>query len=162
MSNRGGVAVRPVTATRTAMKKSPAFQPCASAALKITSSRRMVSTVMSVTPALRAKALENLKKAGMANAFEAGAAGLPFATLRGYLKGFIDLVVFHDGRYFIVDWKSNHLGDNAADYAEAPLALAVSSCTAAMYLALRALGVGGGEDDEVITTPLSAAPTSPP
>jgi dTDP-4-amino-4,6-dideoxygalactose transaminase len=42
-----------------------------------------------------------------------------------------------------------------AVYAEAPLALAVSSCTAAMYLALRALGIGTGEDDEVITTPLT-------
>jgi exodeoxyribonuclease V beta subunit len=52
---------------------------------------------------------------------------LAFATLRGYLKGFIDLVVMHDGRYFIVDWKSNHLGDNAADYAETPLAAAMAA-----------------------------------
>jgi len=50
---------------------------------------------------------------------------LAFGTLRGYLKGFIDLVVEHDGRYFIVDWKSNHLGDAAADYAEASLAAAM-------------------------------------
>ncbi len=53
---------------------------------------------------------------------------LAFGTLRGYLKGFIDLVVEHDGRYFIVDWKSNHLGDTPADYAdhaEAPLAAAM-------------------------------------
>jgi exodeoxyribonuclease V beta subunit len=45
--------------------------------------------------------------------------GLPrlaFATLRGYLKGFIDLVFEHEGRYFILDWKSNHLGDTPADY----------------------------------------------
>ena len=42
-----------------------------------------------------------------------------------------------------------------ADYAEAPHALAVSSCTAAMYLGLRALGVGERVDDEVITTPLT-------
>jgi exodeoxyribonuclease V beta subunit len=41
---------------------------------------------------------------------------LAFRTLRGYLKGFIDLVLEHDGRYFVLDWKSNHLGD-AADYA---------------------------------------------
>jgi exodeoxyribonuclease V beta subunit len=51
---------------------------------------------------------------------------LSFAALRGYLKGFIDLVLEHDGRYFIVDWKSNHLGDTAADYAEAPLAEAMA------------------------------------
>ncbi len=52
---------------------------------------------------------------------------LAFGALRGYLKGFIDLVVFHDGRYFIVDWKSNYLGDSAADYAQAPLAAAMSA-----------------------------------
>ena len=40
-------------------------------------------------------------------------------------------------------------------YAEAPIALAVSSCTAAMYLALRALGIGDADGDEVITTPLT-------
>ncbi len=51
---------------------------------------------------------------------------LSFAALRGYLKGFIDLVLEHDGRYFIVDWKSNHLGDTPADYAEAPLAAAMA------------------------------------
>ena len=50
---------------------------------------------------------------------------LAFGTLRGYLKGFIDLVIEHEGRYFIVDWKSNHLGDTAADYAAAPLAAAM-------------------------------------
>ena len=40
-----------------------------------------------------------------------------------------------------------------AEYAEVPHAVAVSSATAAMYLALRALDVGDG--DEVITTPLT-------
>ncbi|MBP6777924.1 MAG: PD-(D/E)XK nuclease family protein, partial [Piscinibacter sp.] len=52
---------------------------------------------------------------------------LDFATLRGYLKGFIDLVVEHDGRYFVVDWKSNHLGDRAADYGAAPMAAAMAA-----------------------------------
>ena len=44
---------------------------------------------------------------------------LSFATLRGFLKGFIDLVFEHDGRYFILDWKSNHLGDTPAHYGQA-------------------------------------------
>ncbi len=52
---------------------------------------------------------------------------LGFATLRGFLKGFIDLVFEHDGRYFVLDWKSNHLGDRAADYAHAPLAAAMAA-----------------------------------
>jgi dTDP-4-amino-4,6-dideoxygalactose transaminase len=50
---------------------------------------------------------------------------------------------------------ARQLESEFADYAEAPLALAVSSCTAAMYLALRALGIGEGDRDEVITTPLT-------
>ncbi len=47
---------------------------------------------------------------------------LAFTALRGFLKGFIDLVFEHDGRFFILDWKSNHLGDTPTDYARAPLA----------------------------------------
>lgn len=52
---------------------------------------------------------------------------LAFETLRGYLKGFIDLVLEHDGRYFVVDWKSNHLGERPQDYAAAPLAAAMAA-----------------------------------
>jgi exodeoxyribonuclease V beta subunit len=36
--------------------------------------------------------------------------------LNGMLKGFIDLVLEHDGRYYIVDYKSNWLGHDAAAY----------------------------------------------
>jgi exodeoxyribonuclease V beta subunit len=48
-------------------------------------------------------------------------------VLRGFVKGFIDMIVEHDGRFWIVDWKSNHLGDTAADYAAAPLEAAMAS-----------------------------------
>lgn len=47
---------------------------------------------------------------------------LVFGSLAGYLTGFIDLVVRHRGRYYLVDWKSNHLGDRPADYAPPNLA----------------------------------------
>lgn len=46
---------------------------------------------------------------------EAGRPGYAMAPLRsekalaGYLKGFIDLVAFVDGRYWVLDWKSNFL-----------------------------------------------------
>ncbi len=39
------------------------------------------------------------------------------AAQAGYMKGFIDLVFRHAGRWYIVDWKSNWLGAQAADYA---------------------------------------------
>ena len=35
---------------------------------------------------------------------------LHFLPLTGFLKGFIDLIIFHDGCYYLLDWKSNHLG----------------------------------------------------
>jgi exodeoxyribonuclease V beta subunit len=41
---------------------------------------------------------------------------LEFSPSGGFLKGFIDLVFQHDGRFFLVDWKSNDLGRQPADY----------------------------------------------
>lgn len=34
----------------------------------------------------------------------------------GYIKGFIDLTFKYRGRYYILDYKTNHLGDTKADY----------------------------------------------
>lgn len=42
--------------------------------------------------------------------------GLHFDPVRGLMKGFIDLVFRHRDRYYIVDYKSNHLGDHLQDY----------------------------------------------
>ena len=52
---------------------------------------------------------------------------LDFATLRGYLKGYIDLVFEHEGRYFIADWKSNHLGNTPSSYGPDALEAAMAS-----------------------------------
>jgi exodeoxyribonuclease V beta subunit len=52
-------------------------------------------------------------------ALEAGA-------LAGFVKGFIDMIVEHGGRYWIVDWKSNHLGTTPADYGAASLDAAMA------------------------------------
>lgn len=38
-------------------------------------------------------------------------------SLNGLLKGFMDLVFEHDGRYYVADYKSNWLGPNAQYYA---------------------------------------------
>jgi exodeoxyribonuclease V beta subunit len=46
---------------------------------------------------------------------------LGFAPLRGFLTGAIDLLAEHDGRWWVVDWKSNRLGPDASDYASARL-----------------------------------------
>lgn len=50
---------------------------------------------------------------------------LAFAEIRGYLKGFIDLIFVDEGRYHLLDYKSNWLGDQATDYAPANLASAM-------------------------------------
>lgn len=43
-------------------------------------------------------------------------AALGFEPVRGYLTGKIDLVFRHDGRFHVVDWKSNVLGPGPEDY----------------------------------------------
>ena len=41
---------------------------------------------------------------------------LDFRPVKGYVRGFIDMVFRRDDRYHIVDWKSNYLGDGVDDY----------------------------------------------
>ena len=52
---------------------------------------------------------------------------LEAGSLRGFVKGFIDMIVEHEGRFWIVDWKSNHLGLTLADYDEPSLNAAMAS-----------------------------------
>ncbi|MGP9567115.1 exodeoxyribonuclease V subunit beta [Halomonas sp. AOP5-B2-8] len=37
-------------------------------------------------------------------------------TLNGMLKGFIDLTFEHEGRFYVLDWKSNYLGSDDSAY----------------------------------------------
>lgn len=48
--------------------------------------------------------------------------GLP---LEGIMNGKIDLVFRHGGKYWILDWKSNHLGDRLEDYSASHLQVAM-------------------------------------
>jgi len=47
------------------------------------------------------------------------------ADCRGFINGVIDLVFEHDGRYYLADYKSNHLGFSLAAYAPEALRQAV-------------------------------------
>lgn len=49
-----------------------------------------------------------------------------FETIKGMLKGFIDLTFCWNDQYFILDYKSNHLGDEVSDYQEPRLHLAMA------------------------------------
>jgi exodeoxyribonuclease V beta subunit len=35
-----------------------------------------------------------------------------------FIKGFIDLIIFFEGRYFLLDWKTNALGSKEEDYSQ--------------------------------------------
>jgi exodeoxyribonuclease V beta subunit len=63
---------------------------------------------------------------------------LPDAQLHGMLMGFADLVFEHNGRYWVLDYKSNHLGaDNSAYTAtalEAAMAQHRYEVQAALYM----------------------------
>jgi exodeoxyribonuclease V beta subunit len=52
---------------------------------------------------------------------------LEAGSLRGFVKGFIDMIVEHEGRFWIIDWKSNHLGLTPADYDAPSLNAAMAS-----------------------------------
>jgi exodeoxyribonuclease V beta subunit len=53
--------------------------------------------------------------------YAARLSALGFAPLSGFLKGYIDLVFRHRGRYYLVDYKTNWLGERVDDYAQPAL-----------------------------------------
>ena len=63
---------------------------------------------------------------------------LPRHELRGMLMGFADMVFEHDGKYWVLDYKSNHLGAADSDYSAAALEEAMAThrydVQAAIYL----------------------------
>ncbi len=63
---------------------------------------------------------------------------LPDAQLHGMLMGFADLVFEHEGRYWVIDYKSNHLGADDAAYTQQALDQAMAhhryEVQAALYM----------------------------
>lgn len=57
----------------------------------------------------------------------AGCPPLNFQQVQGMLKGFIDLVFCWQGKYYLLDYKSNWLGATADDYTPQAMALAMQS-----------------------------------
>src|SRR5690606_16908158 len=58
----------------------------------------------------RLRALLSDPASGLPAPLREAAARLEFDTLRGFIKGFIDLTFEHQGRWYIADYKSNWLG----------------------------------------------------
>jgi exodeoxyribonuclease V beta subunit len=61
---------------------------------------------------------EDNGRPGLKEGFLAKMKGLDFAPARGFMKGFIDMVFRFEDRFFLVDWKSNHLGPRVQDYGQ--------------------------------------------
>ena len=71
----------------------------------------------SFTAQALADVLAARRKGALPDGYAANVGALGFAPLAGYLRGFIDSVFEHGGRYFIVDYKSNYLGRTPSSYA---------------------------------------------
>ena len=54
-----------------------------------------------------------------------GIAQIDFKPVSGFMHGYIDLVFETDGRFYIADYKSNHLGNHVDDYRPEALATAM-------------------------------------
>jgi exodeoxyribonuclease V beta subunit len=52
---------------------------------------------------------------------------LAHKVMQGYLTGFIDLFCEHQGRYYVLDYKTNNLGDLACDYSHDNLVQAMAA-----------------------------------
>jgi len=101
--------VKDVTAT---VLPTASTEPASVCLASIPLSRRLTELEFNLpVPHLSAGALNMLLEK---NGYDVPA--LSFGALEGYLKGFIDLVFEHEGRFFILDWKSNHLGYSPSDY----------------------------------------------
>ena len=55
--------------------------------------------------------------------FSGVAERLSFSRVQGMVRGFMDLVFRQGGKYYLADWKSNHLGTRLEDYSRDRLAI---------------------------------------
>jgi exodeoxyribonuclease V beta subunit len=67
-----------------------------------------------------------LERGFAAGRLDHAVAQLAFRATRGFVKGFIDLVFTADGRFHILDYKSNHLGTAAGSYDDDALAAEIA------------------------------------
>jgi exodeoxyribonuclease V beta subunit len=63
---------------------------------------------------------------GLPDGYAERVAALGFSPLRGFLKGFVDMVFVHEGRWWVVDYKTNHLGASPDDYGATQMARAMA------------------------------------
>ena len=74
-----------------------------------------------ITPGLVTKVFKDHSRPEILPDFPAQLEKLTFAPAAGFMKGYIDMVFEHRGRYYIVDWKTNHLGPALEHYGQSEL-----------------------------------------
>jgi len=70
----------------------------------------------SFTPSALAALLRSAPAGSPLERYAERAGRMSFEALRGFLRGFIDATFFDGERYYLVDYKSNHLGAFQSDY----------------------------------------------
>jgi exodeoxyribonuclease V beta subunit len=80
-----------------------------------------------VTPGTLKKAFNAIDSPNMLEQFPARLENLSFAPSVGFMKGYIDMVFRHQGRYYLVDWKSNYLGPTPEHYDQSSLQKAMDT-----------------------------------
>jgi exodeoxyribonuclease V beta subunit len=66
---------------------------------------------------------------------------LVFRPVEGFMRGFIDLVFCFEGRFYLVDWKSNFLGSRTEDYDQAALQKAMEEGSYHLQYTLYAVAI---------------------
>jgi exodeoxyribonuclease V beta subunit len=74
-----------------------------------------------VVPKSFKKLFEQLNRSKIDKHFPLQLEKLSFAPSSGFMKGYIDLAFHYQGRFYLVDWKSNHLGSNLDNYTQSSL-----------------------------------------
>jgi exodeoxyribonuclease V beta subunit len=74
-----------------------------------------------VTPGTFKKAFQAVEGARAYEQFPTRLERLSFAPCAGFMKGYIDLVFHHEGRFYLLDWKSNYLGPSLDCYEQSAL-----------------------------------------
>ncbi|NTW69447.1 MAG: exodeoxyribonuclease V subunit beta [Chlorobiaceae bacterium] len=69
-----------------------------------------------ITPAILGEVLSRYGALDEGIDLAALASKLQFRPVRGMMMGFMDMVFVADGRYYLLDWKSNFLGSSYEDY----------------------------------------------
>ena len=85
--------------------------------------------------------IDSRKLGGLLPGLPTAGERLRFSPVQGYLKGYIDLVFQHGGRYFLVDWKSNRIGPAAADYHRSALGRVMTEAHYHLQYALYSLAL---------------------